>query len=135
MDLALWSPHHGFKTANLKRRCAGGIGSAILRKPDHLALIVQAKRVGVVAAWQVGKRGQCPIFPDGREALTMGAVLAKVFTIRIHRGSLGTNRRLATPIRPAGPTIAGGTGGSGQWAGGAQGAPRHTKEKRAGGPR
>src|ERR1019366_1627603 len=36
----------------------------------------------------------------------MGAVLAKVFTIRIHRGSLGTNRRLATPVRPAGPTIA-----------------------------
>src|ERR1039457_6994843 len=97
------------------------MGSAIFRKPDYLALIVQAKSVGVVAARQIGKRGQCPIFPDGREALTMGAVLAKVFTIRIHRGSLGTNRRLATPIRPAGPTIAGGTGGARPGGAGARG--------------
>src|ERR1039457_3309346 len=110
------------------------MGSAIFRKPDYLALIVQAKSVGVVAARQIGKRGQCPIFPDGREALTMGAVLAKVFPIRIHRGSLGTNRRLATPIRPAGPTIACGASDSAQCAEVAQGAAAIPKKSVLGAP-
>ena len=46
----------------------------------------------------------------------MGAVLAKIFAIRICLGSLGTNRRLATRVRAVRPAIAGGTGGSVQCA-------------------
>ena len=121
MDLAIWFPDHGFKTENLVGRagCAGWIRNAILRKPDDLALIVEIKSAGVfaalrvLAALQVGKRLQGPIFPDGPEALTVSLVPAKVFAGRTEiSGGLGTNRRLATQVRPVGPAVAGGTGWS-----------------------
>lgn len=57
----------------MKRRCdcARGILSAVLRKPDYLASIVEPIGLGVVAARQGGKGRKLPLFPNGAKALTV----------------------------------------------------------------
>jgi hypothetical protein len=63
-DLAVWFPYHSFKALNLKRCCIDTrwIKSAVLRKPDCVASIIDPRSWLLLPPGKVGSARSTPSF-------------------------------------------------------------------------